>query len=323
MLIFNLLQLDNFIQIVGISCSTDSMDLNFDSQHNANAAFKEWATHIDLTVLVGHERKCDGEQEGTFILSNIQLTGSRISAKILKIMQRRDVVTDWQLSVKQRDINLEGLEKRGYLSRINHDINSRFNPEINYTNSNNYSFFTNYNKTKQSSNVKRLTLVEFFQYSAYCINCYTNGTAESSLEFEGRLSHIKSYSMKLKGELHSNIDLKLIKGYWGEKKVWSKKLMTVPVFIGISIPGVASLIPEFRIKISVKQEGRAAFTAFVGVDFTLPLDIHINGNDSFLAPTMIQHGTPRVNPHPMQDLVVGMKGNIGILLLIHSFEIRR
>jgi hypothetical protein len=109
------IHLDNFLQITDINCEMKSLYLTFDSQTHASEAFTEWSSHSDLTILVGHERKCNEEEVGTFAISNMILNESKITIHTAESLKRSEIVTDWTLKVDHRELNIE---KRNFFSDL-------------------------------------------------------------------------------------------------------------------------------------------------------------------------------------------------------------
>lgn len=302
-------QLDNFLQITDITCKSGNIHLTFDSNASAAEAFKEWSSHKNLAVLVAHERKCDENGVGTFEVSNMELDAERIAVFTSVRLQRRDIVTSWKLDVKHHEFNLE---KRGLLNNFGNKIYNTVNPNITGDWAHQYDFFSNYNKTTSSSKTKKIIIFEFFQYSAYCIDCFTNGTAVAHIQMEGRLSHVTSYNLTLKGEYFINMNLKLVKGFWGENKIWNRYIFKYDL-LPVNIPNALCLVPEFRVKINVKQEGWSSFATTVGMDLSVPLDIKVSGGGpNHEKPMLYSGGKPTARGHPIGDLQVGMKGNIAV-----------
>jgi hypothetical protein len=238
------IHLDNFLQIVDINCESGFVYLTFNTESNAGAAFTEWVRYNDLALLVGHERKCNGDDVGTFVVSGMVLDKALVAVQVSKSLKRSDVVTDWSLSVKHQEVNLK---RRGWFNDVKSQLRkgavalaSKLNPDLTMNKTNHYDLSSNYNKTSKSANTPKIVLFEFFQYSAYCIDCYTNGSADATIEMTGRLSEVKKYDIRLKGEYFSNMNLRLIRGGWGENKLWSHLLFSMSLF-PVNIPGVMAL----------------------------------------------------------------------------------
>jgi hypothetical protein len=243
------IHLDNFIQIIDINCDSGKIYLTFDTPPKASEAFTEWSSYPNLAVLVGHERKCNGKEVGTFEVSQMTLLQSKITIETSRSLKRSDVVTDWSMKVSHREVNLQ---KRGWFVDTKNKIASgarkganaiynTFNPSLDMKRSGAYDFDSNYNTTTNSSRVSRIVLFEFFQYSAYCVDCYTTGAAHTNIDIKGRLSKVISYNLTMTGEYFSNMNLRLVKGGWGENKIWSLILFKVALIQNVNIPGVLCL----------------------------------------------------------------------------------
>lgn len=329
------IHLDNFVQIVDIVCKQTSLYLSFVSTREALAAFTEWSSHPDLIVLVGHERQCNGNQVGTFSALRLYLNGNRLQIETSASLKRSDVVSNWNLVVDHWDIKLHKRSMMGDFKfgarkqmdklkqsskELMTDVSNVINPNLNLHHDNQFSFNTNFNTTSNNTISSSITLFSFFEYSAYCIDCYTTGNATIRMELSGRLMEIKTYKMSINGELFSNMNLRIMKGFWSEVPFLGANLFKLPLF-PINIPGVIILSPEFNVNVNVRAEYWGNGETTIGMDFRIPLNVTIV-SDGTNSPTFTSQGVPVANAHPIGDYRLGIFANIGTFLMIFSCAIR-
>jgi hypothetical protein len=173
-----------------------------------------------------------------------------------------------------------------------------------------YDLDSNYNSTAKSAITHKIVLADFFQYAAYCLDCYTSGSIEATIDMKGHLFDVKSYNFSLKGEYFSTTDIRFIKGGWHEDSIFHINIFKVPLF-PVNIPGVMCLVPEFRLKLNAKRESWSNIGTIIGMDYRIPIDINLH-SDGVNKPHFQSKGRPTARAHPIGDLTFGVKANIGI-----------
>lgn len=91
--------LDNIPEIEQILCPKEVlMTIKFDNQKSALKAFREWVALKELVIMTGHEHKCNGNDEGTFLVNEINHIGNYIYFHKSKL-RRSDIAKNWQMSI--------------------------------------------------------------------------------------------------------------------------------------------------------------------------------------------------------------------------------
>lgn len=187
------LNLDNFVQIKTISCSTTTVNAAFNTEAQAKAAFEEWSTTPNLAIILGHERDCSESVEMVSLgVNRISIAGSSLIFETTKL-PASEVVDEYEIDLSHANAVSAPIKRNlfgGLEDRFTHELNKSFS----------YGFKHNYENTTKSVMNPAIVLLNDSYARVQCINCYTVGNTDLALKLRATPLFIRSYDFVLSGE---------------------------------------------------------------------------------------------------------------------------
>lgn len=274
------INLDNFVQIKGVSCFGTRMEILFDSADSASSAFDEWSTTNNLAMLVGHEWECFGFDMAALNVSNMAQTflgmGHRLKMAATKV-PLKSVIKDYEVEIVKSE------EK----SKTSHT----------------YIFPLSANYENGMAKNPRMDILTTSDIDVDCINCYTVGSADLHLRFRGSFFGIQSYGLKIDGSVKANLDfIATSSGIPTIPKVYDTITLAKTEFHSVEIPGFFNFTPALVMNAGVAVWSDKRFSLQTGFDVYYPFNVEIGAKSMFKPPNATYDSNPTFTPHaPILD----------------------
>ncbi|KAI9183484.1 hypothetical protein H9P43_004402 [Blastocladiella emersonii ATCC 22665] len=284
------INLDNYVQITGVSCAADAVTLTFDNAATAASASAEWAKASgNWAVLVGSSWKCDGKDE----IAARQVTAAPKTAdggKVVlttKKVATEEVIATFDLKVTQHDLGEVQAAAAAAGGLVARDVSNHVSWDLNI----------NWDKKKRKPIKPFISLLNSSN-AELGADISVHGRATFSLEAKGSLFSLESYRVALEGDIAGNLDL-FLRVY----KEHKAELFSVEVFVlpltPFYIPGILSMSPELRLKAAATYELAASMKLSAGLELNYPFVWSVESKTGlFGTPIAKAEGTVKVTPHP-------------------------
>ncbi|ORZ39307.1 hypothetical protein BCR44DRAFT_1458637 [Catenaria anguillulae PL171] len=280
------INLDNFVQVQRIGCSSEQVTVTFDSDASAAKAAEEWGKAKNLSFMIGREWRCNNDQDAE-AMRLVSKVSKGTDAKTLVFaaapVSRNDVIAEFDISIHQHEQRREGIST-----------------SWDKGNSKTWDLGINYNKGTQSANIRELSLFANAQVGAKCLDCYSYGEATLSLRVTGTALEVKTYAIDVAGHLKANMDLLLTAYKTARADLVSFDLFSVNLG-GVSVPGLFELGPTLRLKAAISYDLGRDLQVQTGFNAQLPFRWSVSStNGLFAQPKVSAEGTPTFTPRVPQ-----------------------
>jgi hypothetical protein len=271
------INLDNYKDVIKISCAGDLITVMFSNVEVRNKAFEAWSNEKEMAVVVYSCKKFDFTT--THIIEKVHLSGSDSLLIDTKEINPTEVFEDMVLTLNQTPKHSSGRMKEGYWTK---------------------SFSFNFDRTTSRAVRSEISLIDFSSFgSVICKNCYSYGQINTQIKIFIKKYKITGYELSINGGMFANIDLDI-------KKLANKEktFLRLPVYWEIYgesyVPGVFLFTPMFVLDVGFSIGTEKDLKAKMGFDIDYPLSMNFKSEDILGKPSFLSSGQPLLKKHAYQ-----------------------